>query len=451
MELKEFNQQHNHRYSEERRYIRPREKEVQESLEHFQDAKFGIMFHWGLYSQWGIVESWALPDADRDWAWGDIDGDLTCAEFRQQYWDLKKTFNPVRFRPEQWAKMAREAGFQYILFTTKHHDGFCMWDTKYTDFKITSRDCPFSTNKNADICKSLFDAFRNEGLKVHAYFSKPDWHSEYYWPKGYAKNEFMTRNTSYNTFLHPKLWERFCEYTKNQMLELVTRYGRIECLWLDGGQVRPINGMDIHLSRIMKEARKIQPWLMVADRTVGGRNENFITPEQSVPDHPILVPWESCVTLGTSFSYRFDDTYKSAKTVIHMLCDIVAKGGNLALNIGSQPDGRLPAKACSILEEVGVWLIKNGYAIYGTRPVAPYRAGNIAYTSKGDEVYAIYLPDEDDDANILPLQLHIPFHRAVHTVVFNGREVPFSQEIGGIGVSVKEPLVTVKAYVVTLK
>lgn len=451
MELKEFNQQHNHRYSEERRYIRPKEKEVRESLEHFRDAKFGIMFHWGLYSQWGIVESWALPDADRDWAWGDIDDDLSCAEFRQQYWDLKRTFNPVRFRPEQWAKTARKAGFKYILFTTKHHDGFCMWDTKYTDFKITSRDCPFSTNKNADICKSLFDAFRNEGLRVHAYFSKPDWHSEYYWPKGYAKNEFMTRNTSYNTFLHPKLWERFCEYTKNQLLELVTHYGRIECLWLDGGQVRPINGMDIHLSRIMKEARKIQPWLMVADRTVGGRNENFITPEQSVPDHPILVPWESCVTLGTSFSFRFDDTYKSAKTVIHMLCDIVAKGGNLALNIGPQPDGRLPAKACSVLEEVGVWLKKNGYAIYGTRPVAPYRAGNIAYTSKGDEVYAIYMPDAGDDDNILPLYLHIPCQQAVHKVIFNGREVPFFQESGGITVSVKGAFEAESAYVFTLK
>lgn len=264
----------------------------------------------------------------------DVDKDLTSEEFKQEYWDLIKTFNPVRFRPEQWAKTAREAGFKYVLFTTKHHDGFCMWDTKYSDYKITSPECPFSKNKCADICKHLFDAFRNEGLKVHAYFSKPDWHSEYYWAKGFAKDEYMTRNTSYDTLLHPELWEKFCQYTKNQMLELVSDYGRIECLWLDGGQVNPRNMMDLHLKEIMEEARKIQPWLMVADRTVGGENGNFITPEQTVPDHPINVPWESCVTLGTSFSFRYDDDYKDAKAVIHMLCDIVAKGGNLALNIG---------------------------------------------------------------------------------------------------------------------
>lgn len=134
-----------------------------------------------------------------------------------------------------------------------------------------------------------------------------------------APGSLARHNTSYDTLLHPELWEKFCQYTKNQMLELVSDYGRIECLWLDGGQVNPRNMMDIHLTEIMEEARKIQPWLMVADRTVGGENENFITPEQTVPDHPINVPWESCVTLGTSFSFRYDDDYKDAKTVIHML------------------------------------------------------------------------------------------------------------------------------------
>lgn len=169
----------------------------------------------------------------------------------------------------------------------------------------------------------------------------------------HAPDSLARHNTSYDTLLHPELWEKFCQYTKNQMLELVSDYGRIECLWLDGGQVNPRNMMDLHLTEIMEEARKIQPWLMVADRTVGGENENFITPEQTVPDHPINVPWESCVTLGTSFSFRYDDDYKDAKAVIHMLCDIVAKGGNLALNIGPRPDGRLPQKVFPILSDIG--------------------------------------------------------------------------------------------------
>lgn len=449
MELKEFNRLYNHSYSEERKYVKPKEPAVQHSLERFMDRKFGIMFHWGIYSQWGIVESWALPDADRDWAWGDVDDDLTCAEFKQQYWDSIKTFNPVRFRPEHWAKTAKEAGFKYILFTTKHHDGFCMWDTKFSDFKITSPDCPYSKNERADIVKHVFDAFRDEGLKVHAYFSKPDWHSEYYWAKGFKKGEYMTRNPSYNTYLHPRLWKKFRDYTKNQMLELVSNYGRIECLWLDGGQVRPINGQNIHLSEIMEEARKIQPWLMVADRTVGGRNENFITPEQTIPERPIRVPWESCVTLGTSFSFRYDDKYKSAKTVIHMLCDIVAKGGNLALNIGPRPDGRLPEPVYPILADIGAWLKKNGYAIYETRPAAPYRKGDFAFTCKGNETYAIYLPT--DEANTLPEKVIIPTTETVREVCFTGRSAEFTQTAEGIAVTVPAEHETEPAYVFTLK
>lgn len=448
MEL-EFNELHNHKSSEEQRYVSPNEPAVLESLERFKDRKFGIMFHWGAYSQWGIVESWALPDEDRDWAWNDVDKDLTCAQFKQEYWDLIKTFNPVRFRPEQWAKAAKDAGFKYVLFTTKHHDGFCMWDTQYSDYKITSPECPFSRNPRADICKHLFDAFRNEGLKIHAYFSKPDWHCEYYWAKGFSKDEYMTRNPSYKTTQHPDIWEKFCKYTKNQMLELVSNYGRIECLWLDGGQVNPRNMQNIHLSEIMEEARKIQPWLMVADRTVGGINENFITPEQTVPDHPINVPWESCVTLGTSFSFRYDDNYKDAKTVIHMLCDIVAKGGNLALNIGPRPDGRLPEPIYPILSDIGAWLKKNGFAIYETRPAAPYRKGNFAYTSKGGEVYAVYLPS--DAENTLPDEAIIQFYGKVKRVLFNGAELNFIQKGEMVYISLPQSYEREPAYVLTVQ
>lgn len=448
MKIGKFNALYNHSYSEEKRYIPPKEPEVLESLERFRDKKFGIMFHWGAYSQWGIVESWALPDADHSWAWDDVDKDLTGEQFKQEYWDLIKTFNPVRFRPEEWAKTAKDAGFQYVLFTTKHHDGFCMWDTKYSDYKITSPQCPFSKNPRADICRHLFDAFRDEGLKVHAYFSKPDWHSEYYWAKGFSKNEYMTRNPSYKTYLHPKLWNQFCEYTKNQMLELVKNYGRIECLWLDGGQVNPMNMQNIHLRKIMKEAREIQPWLMVADRTVGGRNENFITPEQTVPDRPIKVPWESCVTLGTSFSFKYDDDYKDAKTIIHLLCDIVAKGGNLALNIGPRPDGRLPHKVYPILADIGKWLKKNGYAIYETRPAQPYRKENFAYTGKNQEVYAIYLPDNAE--NTLPKNLTMYSKKRVHKVIFHSREIEFTQNGECVSITMSQDYEKEPAYVFTM-
>lgn len=449
MNLEEFNAQYNHPCSEEEQYVAPSDPEVLKSLQTFQDEKFGLMMHWGHYSQWGIIESWPLVDADQSWAWKEIDRDTPMSEFKQQYWDLIKTFNPVRFCPEEWAQLAVDGGFRYVLLTTKHHDGFCMWDTNYSAYKITSPDCPFHHHKHADVCRALFDACREKGLNVHAYFSKPDWHSEYYWAKGFVKDEYMTRNPSYDTKEHPELWEKFCAFTRNQILELIREYGRIECLWLDGGQVCPQNHQDIHLSEIVKEARKIQPWLMVADRTVGGENENFITPEQTVPDRAISVPWESCITLGTSFSYRFDDEYKSAKTVIHMLCDIVAKGGNLVLNIGPRPDGKLPQNTIPIIREVGEWLQENGYAIYGTRPAAPYRDQNIAYTSKQDEIYAIYLPQ--DQHNTLPNHLVFTVFVPVSSVLFRGESLPFTCDGTNLTVHVPDNVPTSNAYVFTIK
>ena len=448
MELTDFNAQHNHNYTEEDRYVVPKQPEVRESLEAFQDRKFGVMVTWGTYSQWGIVESWALPDEDRSWAWHDMDKRVGSHEFRERYLELVKTFNPVRFRPDDWAKTFRDAGFQYLIFITKHHDGFSLWDTQYSDYKITSPECPYSRNPNADICKVLFDACREEGIKIHAYFSKPDWHSPYYWAKGFSKDEYMTRNPSYNIEQHPELWEKFREYTRSQLLELVEKYGRLECLWLDGGQVNPANGQDIRLSEIMEEARKMQPWLMAADRTVGGENENFITPEQLVPDHVIHVPWESYITLGTSFSYKFDDEYKDARTVIHMLCDIVAKGGNLALNVGPRPDGLLPAPALPILAEIGAWLRRNGEAIYGTRPAAPYREGNFAYTGKNGQVYAIYLAPANE--KMLPSILEIPVEGHVEKVSFQGKAMEFTQEGRILRVMTEPGYDPEPAYVFTL-
>lgn len=192
----------------------------------------------------------------------------------------------------------------------------------------------------------------------------------------------------------------------------------------------------------------MQPWLMAADRTVGGENENFITPEQLVPDHVIHVPWESCITLGTSFSYKFDDEYKDARTVIHMLCDIVAKGGNLALNVGPRPDGLLPAPALPILAEIGAWLRRNGEAIYGTRPAAPYREGNFAYTGKNGQVYAIYLAPANE--KMLPSILEIPVEGHVEKVSFQGKAMEFTQEGRILRVMTEPGYDPEPAYVFTL-
>lgn len=393
-----------HSFSNKKKWIEPTDPVLLEQLEWFKDQKLGFMMHWGPYSQLGLVESWALSDKDADWSREDIDWESDMDVFKQQYFDLNKTFNPVRFQPEEWAELAKEGGFKYFLFTTKHHDGFCMWDTKTTDYKVTDPSCPFHTHKNADIVRSAFDAFREKGLPIAAYFSKADWHTETYWKPGMA--EQTSRGPSYDPLEHPDLWEEFVQFSHDQMMELLTDYGRVEVLWLDAGWVSARNKQDIRLGELVEKARVKQPWLLSADRLIGGPYENIITPEQAVPAHPMDVPWESCITMGTAFSFRYEDDYKSTRELIHLLVEVISKGGNLALNVAAQPDGRLPRTAITRMKEMGAWLKVHGEAVYGTRMCAPYFKANIGFTKKEDTVYCFYLYAEDA---IVQKEIFIPY------------------------------------------
>jgi len=176
----------------------------------------------------------------------------------------------------------------------------------------------------------------------------------------------------------------------------MTGYGPVDILWLDAGQVRPPE-QDLEMDRLAASARRHQPQLIVVDRTVGGPNENYRTPEQEVPEEPLPYAWESCLTMGTQWSFKPGDSYKSTHRLIQLLVDIVGKGGNLLLNVGPQPDGELPAEAVSHLIEIGDWMKVNGEAIYGTRPIAPYREGQVVFTRTGKTVYAIYLAKNEGD------------------------------------------------------
>ncbi len=415
-------------------YVPPHEPALLRRLEWFRDQKLALMVHWGGYSQLGLCESWPVSDGDAAWSRKGIDWETDPAAFRKQYFDLNRTFNPVRFQPEKWADFAAEAGFRYLIFTTKHHDGFCMFDTKQTDYKVTGEDCPFHTHRYADIAKHLFDAFRARGMAIAAYFSKPDWHCPWYWAPGQKRPVAYDRNPTYDIKAHPELWERFVRFTHAQMMELVRFYGRIDILWLDGGQVRPQNGQDIRLGEVIQKARELQPWLLTVDRTVGGPYENYITPEQQIPDEVIDVPWESNLTIGTSFSYAFEDEYKSARTLLHLLIDVVAKGGNLALNIGAQPDGRLPCRAMEPALQMGAWLRENGQAIYGTRPCPPYIAGDWAFTQGKTARYALYRCQEGEK---LPSRLVIPVRWPAASVTWTaqGRPLSFERTEAGIAVA----------------
>ena len=392
--------------AQEHPYIHDPDPLVQQKLAEWQDLKFGFMMHWGAYSQWGVVESWSLCSED----WIDRRG-ANYMDYVRRYEQLPKTFNPEKFDPEKWATAAWEAGMRYVVFTTKHHDGFCMFDSKYTDYKITGPDCPFHENPKADVTRQIFDNFRQRGFKTGAYFSKPDWHCDDYWAPEWATPD---RCNNYDSRKYPRRWQRFEDFTFNQIEELMTNYGKMDILWLDGGWVRPDStiteeviswgynlpkwGQAIDMHRIARMARQRQPGILIVDRSVHGPYENYRTPEQQVPDKPLPYPWETCMTMAGGWSYSFNPNYKSTHQLIHTLVDIVAKGGNFLLNVGPGPDGEIDPEALDRLREIGEWMKVNSEAIYGTRPIEPFKEGKVCLTQKKDAktVYAIYLADEDE-------------------------------------------------------
>lgn len=383
-------------------------------IEQWQDLKFGFMAHWGMYSQWGVVESWSICNEP----WINRNG-ADYYEYKKEYQALNKTFKPKHFDATQWAKAAKEAGMKYMVFTTKHHDGFCMFDSKQTDYSVAGTDCPYHTASQPDITKDIVDAFRSEGMWIGLYFSKPDWHNDDYWAHEWATPD---RNVNYDIASHPQRWENFKQFTYNQIYELTHNYGDIDILWLDGGWVRPewsLNDetrewlgcyqriQDIDMPRIAAMARKDNPDLIIVDRSVGGKYENYRTPEQQVPDSLLSYPWETCMSMGDSWSYVENDNYKSTRKLIHTLIDIVAKGGNYLLNVGPDADGKLPETAIQRMKEIGEWLKKNGYAIYGTRPLYPYAKGNIRYTQSkdGKHKYEITLLDDGEYAKVKEMKV----------------------------------------------
>ena len=212
--------------AQEKKYIEPLEEGVKQRIRDWQDQKFGLFIHWGTYSVTGVIESWSLDPRHIEWCYKFRPQDMSYEEYVRSYENLITQFNPVSFDPETWAKAAKYAGMKYMVFTTKHHDGFSMFDTQQNDYKITSDRCPFHTSPKANIAKELFDAFRAEGIMPGAYFSIADWYNDDYWwdyfpPKDASPNYPIDR--------FPEKWNRYLDFLNAQVDELTGgEYGDLQ-------------------------------------------------------------------------------------------------------------------------------------------------------------------------------------------------------------------------------
>ena len=445
-------------------YTVPTDAKVREKLADWKKIKFGLLMHWGTYSQWGVVESWSICPEDEGWTQRRGPYSADWYTYLKAYENLQTTFNPVKFNPERWAAAAKDAGMKYVVFTTKHHDGFCMFDSKETDYKITGSKSPFANNPKANVAKEVFSAFRNQGFMTGAYFSKPDWNTKDYWWRYFPPKD---RNVSYDPKKYPQRWEDFKTFTYNQIQELMTGYGTMDILWLDGGWVRPkssidttvewqrtiTHNQDIDMPKIAAMARTHQPGLLVVDRTVHGEYENYVTPEQQVPATYLPYPWESCITLGNSWSYVPGDQYKSSRKVIHMLTDIISKNGNLLLNVGPGPDGEWDSLAYNRLEAIGKWMKINGEAVYESEadPNLP-RQGKWAFTRKGTNVYAIYQVAENEMVeNSLSVNLPAGVKVKGVSVIGGPQKVKFTQNGVQVVLSTTDKLIVKQTEALVFK
>ena len=425
--------------AQDRKYVEPEDAEVQRSISEWQDLKFGMFIHWGTYSQLGCVESWSLVPTDLDWTMRSRrERGMNYFEYLQFYENMKTTFNPLDFAPEKWAAAAKYAGMKYVVFTTKHHDGFCMFDTAQTDYKITSEQCPFHTSPRANITKEVFDAFRAEGLMTGAYFSVPDWHNDDYWWRMFPPK---STSVNYDPERHPEKWAAYQDFFNAQIDELTGGdYGDVPLLWLDLADAPGKEGAQVDWERAERTLRKNCPRAIMVARGLGNKYENYLTPEQEMPSEALPYPWESCYTMTYSWAYRPGLTYKSTQTILDMLVKIVTRGGNFLLNVGPKPDGTLEDVAYERLREIGDWMQVNSEGIYGTSAVEPYQCGEVYFSRKGNTIYAFYLAPEGE--NEIPAEITVgPFvPKGKVTMLGSSKALKFKQTSEGTVVTIPEQL-----------
>jgi len=311
----------------------------------WRQAKFGMFIHWGLYSVLGR-DAWAMGDED-----------IPLPEYER----LALQFRPLPNAPRSWARLAREAGMRYMVLTTKHHEGFCLFDTKLTDY------CAPRRAAGHDMVREFVDAARAEGLRVGFYYSLMDWHHPD-WRK--ALEDSAAR-------------DRFVAYTHGQLGELMRNYGKIDILWYD--MPIPLDADGWRSEEMNRLVLQLQPDIVINNRNLLGGD--FSTPEQSTQAG--MADWESCMTMNDSWGYiPNDQNWKSPQQLLQNLVECTRDGGNYLLNIGPMPDGRVPPASVERLQTIGGWLRRNGEAVYATQR-CNFPHGNVGvYTRKGNTLFA---------------------------------------------------------------
>jgi len=359
----------------------------------WRQARFGMFIHWGPISMRGTEIGWSRGGyrADRMDSGTEVPA--------EEYDNLYKQFSPTNFNATAWVEAAKTAGMKYLVFTAKHHDGFCEFDSKFTDYKITKSPL------GRDVCAELADACHKAGIHLGFYYSPPDWHHP----------DFCTTNHS-----------RYIDYLHGQVRELLSNYGKVDILWFDAdGGTNRVETWDAQ--NLIKMVRQLQPQILLTKRCadIG----DFDTPEQHVGAFQ-TTPWETCMTICQQWSYKPNDNLKSLKQCLHTLIFCAGGDGNLLFNVAPGPDGSMEPRQIERLHEIGDWLQKNGDSIYGTRG-GPWKPNRICVSTRKDNFVFVHVIREDAFYLELP-DLPRPIKSAT---LLDGTPVKFSQKNGTLALN----------------
>lgn len=373
------------------------EQQGEDRMDWWRDARFGMFIHWGLY---------AIPAGEWEGSTNHAEWIRTTAQIPlETYNGLVEEFNPVDFDSDEWVKMAKDAGMKYIVITSKHHDGFCLFDSEYTDFDVMST--PFKR----DILKELSDACAREDVVMCWYHSIMDWHHPDYLPRRGWETDRTAEGANFDSYVE--------DYLKKQLAELTGNYGRIGVLWFDGeweDTWTHERGVDLY-----NYVRGLQEDIIINNRVDKGRQGmagmtkgeefkgDFGTPEQEIPATGLPgVDWETCMTMNDHWGYnKYDDNWKSSEELIQKLVDIASKGGNFLLNVGPKADGTFPQESIERLEAIGDWMDVYGESIYGTAasPFSDIEWGRCTKNKvgKNTRLYLHVFDWPEDNKLVLPL------------------------------------------------